>query len=121
SKRANRENDAMTVTGYNLLIGGLVLLLSGLAGGGTLNTVCAAGIAVLLYLAFLSAAAFTLWTMLLNRVGVGNISSFNFIIPVSGTILSSIFMHENILDWKYAVSLILVCAGILLVNLPREK
>ncbi len=121
SKRANRESDAMTVTGYNLLTGGLVLLVIGLAGGGTLNTVSAAGLAVLLYLAFLSAAAFTLWTMLLNRVGVGNISSFNFIIPVSGTILSAFFMHENIFDWKYAVSLLLVCAGILLVNASPKK
>lgn len=121
SKRANRESDAMTVTGYNLLIGGLVLLSAGLLGGGATDTVSAAGIAVLLYLAFLSAAAFTLWTMLIGRVGVGSISSFNFIIPVSGTILSAIFMHENIFDLKYAVSLVLVCAGILLVNLSEKS
>ncbi|MGN0183402.1 MAG: DMT family transporter [Candidatus Ornithomonoglobus sp.] len=120
SKRANRESDAMTVTGYNLLIGGLILLLTGLAGGGTLDTVNTGGIAVLLYLAFLSAAAFTLWTMLLDRAGVGSISSFNFIIPVSGTILSAIFMHENIFELRYAISLGLVCAGILLVNLSEK-
>ncbi|MGM9937199.1 MAG: DMT family transporter [Candidatus Ornithomonoglobus sp.] len=121
SKRANRENDAMTVTGYNLLIGGLILLLAGLAGGGTLDSVTPGGIAVLLYLAFLSAAAFTLWTMLLGRAGVGSISSFNFIIPVSGTILSAIFMHENIFELRYAVSLGLVCIGILLVNLSEKR
>ena len=120
SKRANRDNDAMTVTGYNLLIGGLILLFAGTAGGGALDTVSAAGVAVLMYLAFLSAAAFTLWTMLLNRTGVGSISSFNFIIPVSGTILSAVFMHENIFRLRYAVALLLVCAGILLVNISGK-
>lgn len=121
SKRANRDTDAMTVTGYNLLIGGLILLAAGFAGGGMLTRASAAGIAVLVYLAFLSAAAFTLWTMLLNRAEVGLLGSFNFIIPVSGTILSAIFMSENIFEIKYAVSLILVCAGIIMVNMPAKK
>lgn len=116
SKRANCSSDAMTVTGYNLLIGGIILLALGFLGGGMLNIVDVRVAAVLLYLAFLSAAAFTLWTMLLKRVGIGSISLFNFIIPVSGTVFSAIFMHESIFEWRYALSLILVCAGILTVN-----
>lgn len=116
SKRAVSETDAMTVTGYNLLIGGAVLTAAGAAGGGVLKTVTASGAAILFYLAFLSAAAFTLWTMLLRRCEVGRISVFNFIIPVSGTVLSAVFMHENIFSIRYMVSLILVCAGIIIVN-----
>lgn len=122
SKRAAEGSDAMTVTGYNLLIGGAVLTAAGLIGGGRLGSGGAAGAAVLLYLAFLSAAAFTLWTMLLKHHEVGSISVYNFIIPVSGTILSAIFMHEDIFEIKYLVSLVLVCAGIVLVNYsPRLK
>ncbi|MCH5213497.1 MAG: EamA family transporter [Oscillospiraceae bacterium] len=116
SKKAAASSDAMTATGFNLLIGGVILLFSGLVSGGRLVTISAGGILVLLYLAFLSAAAFTIWTFLLKEVSVGRISIFNFLIPVSGTILSAIFMKENIWDIHYLVSLILVCAGICLVN-----
>jgi drug/metabolite transporter (DMT)-like permease len=121
SKQANKDTDAMTVTGYNLLIGGALLLVGGFIGGGRLSNVNAAGIPVLIYLAVLSAAAFTLWTMLISRTGVGSISSFNFIIPVSGTILSAIFMNENIFNIHYAVALVLVCTGIMLVNCTKPK
>lgn len=121
SKSAAASTDAMTVTGYNLLIGGLVLLVAGIAGGGVIDTVNTKGVLILIYLAFLSAAAFTLWTMLLKKTSVGSISVFNFIIPVSGTILSAVFMKENIYNLRYLVSLVLVCIGIVLVNGSGEK
>lgn len=121
SKRAAAHTDAMTVTGYNLLIGGILLLAAGIAGGGVLKTVSFTGILVLLYLAVLSAAAFTIWTMLLRRAEVGSISVFNFIIPVSGTLLSAIFMRENIFEWKYLVSMVLVCIGIVQVNCTKNR
>lgn len=116
SKSATVSTDAMTVTGYNLLIGGLVLLAAGIAGGGVIDTVNTKGVLILIYLTFLSAAAFTLWTILLKKSSVGSISVFNFIIPVSGTILSAIFMKENIYNLRYLISLVLVCIGIVLVN-----
>ncbi|WP_277602563.1 LysM-like peptidoglycan-binding domain-containing protein, partial [Citrobacter freundii] len=33
------------------------------------------------------------------------IAPFNFLIPVSGAVLSAIFLGENILEWKYALAL----------------
>jgi drug/metabolite transporter (DMT)-like permease len=41
-----------------------------------------------------------------NRVGM--IAPFNFLIPVSGALLSAIFLGENILELKYAVALALL-------------
>ena len=31
--------------------------------------------------------------------------------PVAGTVLSAIFLGENIMDIKYAIALVLVCSG----------
>ena len=104
------------MTGYNMLIGGVILILTGIIGGGRLDTVSIKGIGVLAYLVMLSAVAYSLWSSLLKYNPIGRISVYNFIIPVSGTILSAIFLHENIFNWEYAVSLILVCAGIVMVN-----
>ncbi len=121
SKRATKTDDAMAVTGYNLLIGGMILIAIGFAGGGQFKTLSAAGLGILGYLAFLSAAAFTIWTMLLQYNPLGKIAVFNFIIPVSGTLLSAMFLGEDIFKPRYLVSLALVCAGIVIVNTKKTE
>lgn len=73
-------------------------------------------LAVLGYLTLLSSVAFALWSMLLKVSRVSMIAPFNFVIPVAGTVLSAIFLGENILEIKYAVALVLVCSGIWWVN-----
>jgi drug/metabolite transporter (DMT)-like permease len=47
------------------------------------------------------------------------IAPFNFVVPVAGTVLSAIFLGENILEMKYAIALVLVCSGIWWVNKPK--
>ncbi len=125
NKRAARVDSAVTVTGWSLSIGGVILTLAGLIGGGRLNSPTFAGVATLIYLAFLSAAAFTIWNALLTANPIGKMSVFNFIIPVSGTILSGIFLGENIADVRYLISLVLICAGIYAVTaantLPKRR
>ena len=91
----------------------------GFVGGGRLHTPTVTGVLDLCYLALLSALAFTIWSSLLQRCPLGSLGVFNFIIPVFGTLLSAVFLKEDILHWQYLVSLILVCAGIFLVN--RKK
>lgn len=116
SKIAAKNDNPMNVTGYNLFFGGWILAAMGFLGGGRLGALTAGGFINILYLAFLSAAAFTIWTMLLRYNPIGRISIYNFIIPVSGTIFSALFLGENIWDLKYLISLALVASGIIIVN-----
>ena len=76
---------------------------------------------ILLWLAFVSAAAFTLWTALLKYHPASKISVFNLLVPVFGTILSGILLGENIFRAEIFLSLILITAGILAVNLSTEE
>ena len=68
-----------------------------------------------------TAIAFALWSQLLKYNKVGIISVFNFLIPVFGTILSSIILKENIFDIKILVALLLVCTGIYLVYKRKDN
>lgn len=115
-KRAGERDDTVVVTGYSLFVGGILLLVIGLALGGELAQVTGKGIVVLSYLAFLSAAAFSMWTLLLKYNPVGKISFYNFVIPVSGTILSAVFLGEHIWKWNYGAALILVTLGIFFIR-----
>ena len=115
-KRISQTVDPMVMTGYQLAFGGLMLILGGYACGGTLSVHGFASVAILGYLTLLSSVAFALWSVLLKYNRVGMIAPFNFLIPVSGALLSAIFLGENIFEWKYALALVLVCSGIWWVN-----
>ncbi|MFZ2295775.1 MAG: DMT family transporter [Polaromonas sp.] len=119
-KKVSQHVDSVVLTGYQLALGGLALLLIGLATGGTLTGFTLKSTALLAYLVVLSSAAFSLWTILLKYNRVSMVTVFNFMIPVFGTMLSALFLDERFLEWKNAVALVLVCYGIWLVT-KEEK
>jgi drug/metabolite transporter (DMT)-like permease len=121
-KRISQSMDVMVMTGYQLGFGGAVLLAAGYATGGALGEFTPGSIALLGYLALLSSAAFTLWSLLLKFNQVGRVTVFNFLVPVFGTALSAICLNENIMELKNLVALVLVCGGIWLVTrLPQPR
>lgn len=114
-KKITQNQDASIVTGYQLFIGGLILLLLGYISGGCLSGFTFKSTSLLIYMALLSSVAFAVWTQLLKYNKVGIISIFNFLVPVFGSLLSVIFLGENIFDIKILISLIFVCLGIYMV------
>lgn len=120
-KRISQTMDTTVMTGYQLAIGGLVLTVGGYLFGGNLADFGWRALLLLGYLVLLSSAAFALWSLLLKYNRVGMVAPFNFLIPVSGAVLSAIFLNESILEWKYAIALILVCVGIVMVNRIKQS
>ncbi|MES2944121.1 MAG: DMT family transporter [Pseudomonadota bacterium] len=119
-KKVSQHVDSVVLTGYQLAIGGLALLVVGLVAGGTLTGFTFKSSALLVYLVLLSSAAFSLWTILLKYNRVSMVTVFNFMIPVFGTMLSALFLDESFMEWKNAAALVLVCYGIWLVT-KEEK
>lgn len=114
-KKITQKQDATIITGYQLTIGGVILTALGVAFGGSLGGFTVRSVVLLVYMALLSSVAFVLWSQLMKYNKVGTISMFNFLIPVFGTLLSAVFLGENIFDVRLLVSLALVCAGIFIV------
>ena len=117
-KRVSRALDPMVMTGWQLLIGGAVLVVIGEMGGGQLGAFDLGSGALLLYMAVLSSAAFAIWSLLLKHNPVGLLAAFNFLVPVFGVALSGLFLGESLMRWTYGASLVLVCVGIWLVTRP---
>lgn len=116
SKKVAGGLDAIWLTGYQLAFGGLMLIIVGLITGGRLPVIQASGILLMLYLAFLSAAAFTLWLMLLKYNPVGKITMFMALIPVFGTYLSGLVLKEPVFTLINVLALIFVAGGIFVIN-----
>jgi drug/metabolite transporter (DMT)-like permease len=102
------------------LFGGVLILLPAAVMGGRLP-LTGTSLLLVLYLAFVSAAAFTLWTALLVLHEAGQILVFNMLIPVTGALWSYLILGEaRIFEPLYLVSILLTCIGIVLVNLPPK-
>ncbi len=76
--------------------------------------------AALLWLAFISAAGFSLWYGLLNRpdVKVSELNIWKFLIPVTGSILSWIFVKGESPDFPTILGMVVISAALLLVQAP---
>jgi len=121
SKEAAKREDSMIVTGWQLLFGGILLIIVGVLGGAKFSMPSTEAMLLLFYLALLSSVAFTLWTMLLKHNNVGKVSIYNFLTPIFGVFLSAIFLKESIWHWKNLLALVLVCIGIYIVNRPTVE
>ena len=96
------------------------MTIVGLIPGGTLHFTEDGSWAVLLYLSFVSAAAYTLWSRILKYNPVSKIAVYGFMNPVFGVILSAVLLKEGSALGIFSIlALLLVCAGIVIVN--REK
>ena len=86
-----------------------------------LSDVPAGGWALLGYMGLISAAAYTLWGILLKYNPVARVAVFGFMNPVFSFLLSALLLGEGsqALGWSALSALALVCAGILIVNLPE--
>lgn len=121
SKKVATGRNPFVVTAYQLIFGGLVLVIIGFVCGGKLNFANLQSISILLWLAFVSAIAFSLWTALLKYHPASKISIFNLLVPVFGTVLSGLMLGENVFRIETLISLLLISAGIATVNLSKSK
>lgn len=120
SKLTMKGQDPMTVTGWQLSLGGLGLLLTGCCSGGRLAVPDWKGAALMAFMVFISAAAFTLWTTLLKLHSISQVAVYSFLTPVFGAMLSGLFLGEKLLSPVTLGALILVALGIWLVNYTKK-
>ncbi|SEH62277.1 Permease of the drug/metabolite transporter (DMT) superfamily [Ruminococcus flavefaciens] len=123
-KRYSHTEDTVLLSGWQFVIGGIFMTVVGSISGGRVTITNTKAVLMLVYLAFVSAAAFSIWGVLLKHNPVSMISVFGFMNPVFGVILSYLLLSEKSEagPYKVAAALILVAAGIIIVNIsPLQK
>jgi drug/metabolite transporter (DMT)-like permease len=110
------------ITAIQMFFGSIILISIGSLKVGLFslefNTL---SLILLLYSSFLSAVAFSLWYSLLKHNKAGEVTIYRFMIPVSGSILSSIFIPGEKLNIQILFALIMVVIGIISVNYKKRK
>lgn len=115
-KKYSKDEDTVMMSGYQFLIGGIFMIFAGLVTGGRLTVFTLNGSVLLLYLAFISAMAYSLWATLLTYNPISKIAIMGFLNPVFGVVLSAIILKEgNVVNYRSIIALVLVCIGIFIV------
>ena len=124
-KRYSKYEDPVTLSGYQFIVGGIFMSVVGLIFGGKVSLDSTGGVLVLVYLALLSALAYSLWGLLLKYNPVSRVTVFNFMTPVFGVLLTMLFLpgeNSAVAPWNLGITLVLVCTGIFLLNYkPKTK
>lgn len=121
-KRFSAREDPVVLSGWQFVLGGTLMTAAALLLGGHLDAVSPGAWALMAYLGFVSAAAYTLWSLLLQRHPVSRIMVFSFLNPVFGVFLSALLLDEGkILDLpRCLLAMALVCLGVWIVNRPEK-
>ena len=122
-KKFSKDHDPVMLSGYQFFLGGIILMIIGLIMGGRLETITIGGIGMLIYLAFVSAVAYSLWGILLKHNPVSKVTVYGFMNPVIGVLLSALLLKEGAqaFSLKNMGALALVAFGIFIVNKKSSK
>ena len=126
-KKFSKKASVVMLSGYQFFFGGIFMTIVGVIFGGHLHIesgdawFMAKAVALLLYMGFISAAAYTLWGILLKYNDVSKVATCKFMNPIFGAVLSFAILQEaNVMGWQVVVALILVSLGIFIVNYERS-
>lgn len=115
-KSVSSDLDSFVMTGWNLVLGSIMLSIIGMFMGGSLITMSwtipAAG--YLLALAVASAIPFSIWYWCTQYTEISKLSMYKFLIPVSGSVIGILFGED--FTWTLGVALILVCISIIMIS-----
>jgi drug/metabolite transporter (DMT)-like permease len=118
-----RPISPIVLTSSSLLIGGLALYLISLPlEGFQTGPFPVTWYISLFWLAFISAAAFSIWYTLLKRPGVkvSELNIWKFLIPVSGAGLSWLLVAGEKPDWTSVTGMVVIAGSLFLMNLATR-
>ena len=122
-KKYSSRFSVVMLSGYQFILGGAVMIAAGLLLGGRIElSVPPYAYALLVYMALISAVAYSVWGILMKYNPVSRVSIFSFLTPLCGVVLSAIFLGEveQALQLNKLLALLLVSAGIFVVNRKQE-
>lgn len=118
----NKKIPPTFLNGLSLLFGGLILSLA--VPQSTLGLISNMNIQlflITLWLAIVSALAFSLWYYLITIFDVPRLSGYRMLIPVCGVLESVVFLADEKLTWNYLTGGVLVLLSITVLEKMKRK
>lgn len=117
----SKKISPVVLSGTQFTMGGILLFVTGILMDGHLEHITFASSLLILYLALVSAVAYTLWSVLLTYNPVSKVAIFGFVNPLCSVMLSALVLGEvrQAFNLGSLIALVLVCVGIYVVNCKK--
>lgn len=118
-KYAKNQNGFL-LTGFQFILGAIVLIIV----GKTLSTHALnfnpKALILLIYASFISATAFSIWTLVLQKHSANEFGIYKLFVPLFGSTLSVIILADTFTT-RLAIGMALVLSASLILNLNKKK
>ncbi len=122
AKELGKTYSPLYITATQMTFGGVLLLLIGRNGIIDLFSMFTPSSYILLFYSILiSAIGFTLWFSLLQYQKAGDMAVFRLVIPVSGSILSAVFLASESFSLSLFAGLASVVVGIMFATIKIDR
>lgn len=118
-RKYGRKENPYLLTGIQFLIGSVFMIILGYSMAGFDFDFTFKVIGLLVYASFISATAFTIWTLVLKYHSANEFSIYKLFIPIFGSLLSVIFLGETF-TLRLALGMGLVLISSLILNLSKK-
>ena len=108
--------DMRKVNGWQLLLGGIGMTITGFAGHPQMLNFDIVSGALFVYLAAVSGICFTLWFILHKYHNASLLAQYKFIIPISGSLISVLLLPGEYIGIEMLIAVVLVSAGTAIVS-----
>jgi probable blue pigment (indigoidine) exporter len=120
-KQWGKSFDTWVMTAYQMLFGGLILLVTSVLFESVKVVVTSTSILIIFWLAIMaSIVQFAIWFYLLQKEDPAKVSSFLFLAPLFGVMTGWLLLKEQ-LHLSTVIGGSIILAGIYLVNKPQKK
>lgn len=116
SKNIYDKYEPTYIVAYSQLLGGVVLVISGLIFGGSIGGFSLQSIAVLGYICFASITANLLWNTLIKYNDMSKLAVLKSMDPLFASLFSALLLGENILKPTYLIATSLIILAIAVSN-----
>jgi len=104
------------IVAYSQLLGGVILVISGLIFGGSIGKISLQSIAVLGYICFASITANLLWNTLIKYNDMSKLAVLKSMDPLFASLFSALLLGENILKPTYLIATAFIILAIAVSN-----
>ena len=116
SKNIYDKYEPTYIIAYSQLLGGIILVISGLIFGGSIGNISLSSIAVLGYICSASITANILWNTLIKYNDMSKLAVLKSMDPLFASLFSALLLGENILKPTYLIATALIILAIAVSN-----
>lgn len=116
SKKVFQTVSTITATGVSQLFGGVVLLIAGVAMGGSVQFTWGASLWIMGYICVASIVSYCIWFGIVKNGELSKLFIIKFAEPVFACIFGALILDENIWKLQYLIAFVLISGSIWFSN-----